>query len=78
MLMAWSVRAARVRCSVGLARTSQIRTDRSEGGALSPGMALEIAEDRSKPLGFVMQADRMFQQLFSLISHEIDERIGRK
>ncbi len=60
----------------GTGSTCQICTDRGEGGVLSPSLSLEVAEDRGKPLGFMVQADRMFQQLFPLIGHEVDQRIG--
>lgn len=41
-------------------------------------MPLDGTEDGGKPFCFKVQADRVLQQLFPLIRHEVDQNVGGK
>ena len=62
----------------GAGPTRQIRAGRREHGTLSTGMPLQVAKHDGQSFRFMVQADGMFQQLFPLIGHEVDQDVGSK
>src|SRR5574337_1625423 len=68
--------AVQVQCGTGL--IDQICPDASERRVSSSCMPLDVTENGGKPFSFVMKSDGVLQQLFPLISHEVDQHIGRE
>src|SRR4029078_5870392 len=62
----------------GTGFTDQVCPGGSERRVSSSCLLLNVTEHGVEPFSFMVQPDGMLQQLFPLISHEVDQHIGRE